>query len=255
MSVSFDRAAGYYDRTRAQPDDVMARLLEALAAILPRDPPCLEIGVGTGRIAIPLYETGVKVVGADISLEMLRKLAAKRVGDGPEMTMADATHLPFADATFGSAIASHVLHLIPDWRDAVRELVRVIRPGGILAASRGSHLKGGWRDEVSARFFREAGDPPWPPGMDDIAELDAEMAAIGAEREPFPDLLKEEAMSIDELLQTMTDGVWAACWALDHPTRKRAAAATRDWAIHEYGDLSVARPLVAGSVWRAYRLP
>jgi SAM-dependent methyltransferase len=67
---------------------------------------------------------------------MLRRLAANAAGDSPfPLAQADATRLPFAAGTFGSVLAVHVLHLIPDWRVAVDEAVRVLRPGGALVAS------------------------------------------------------------------------------------------------------------------------
>jgi ubiquinone/menaquinone biosynthesis C-methylase UbiE len=232
----------------------MTRLLDALIGVLPAGETCLEVGVGTGRIALPLVEEGVRVVGVDISAEMLRKLVAARLGGWPQVAIADATRLPFADATFGSAIASHVLHLIPRWRSAVAEMLRVVRPGGVLVASRGSHLTGGWRDRVSRRFFYEAGDPPWPPGLDRIEELDVEMSALGARVEPFPDLMSEQTSSIEEMISALEDGVWAACWSLDEATRRRAAAATRQWARSTFGDLGAGRVAPTGSVWRAYGL-
>ena len=50
-SISFDRAAGYYDDTRSLPDAEMEVLVSRLVAEIPRDGTCLEIGIGTGRIA------------------------------------------------------------------------------------------------------------------------------------------------------------------------------------------------------------
>ncbi|HET7338715.1 MAG TPA: class I SAM-dependent methyltransferase [Candidatus Dormibacteraeota bacterium] len=252
-SVSFGRAADYYDRTRAVPDEVMARLVPELTTRLPAAEACLEVGVGTGRIAIPLVEAGVRIVGVDISAEMLGKLRAKRAGAWPQLAIADATRLPFRDATFGSAIVSHVLHLVPAWRRAVAEMVRVVRPGGVLAASRGGGGEG-WHHAVRRHFFVEAGDPSWPPGMDDIKELDIEMEKIGAQTIPFPEMLSEDSSSIDELLEACEAGIWAACWSLDEATRRRAAAATRKWAAQEFGDPQARRPTVNGSVWRTYRL-
>jgi hypothetical protein len=52
--VNFDRAAGYYDATRALPATPMAQLTGLLAAELAGRQPCLEIGVGTGRFALEL---------------------------------------------------------------------------------------------------------------------------------------------------------------------------------------------------------
>lgn len=232
----------------------MARLVPILVSELPRERPCLEIGIGTGRIALPLVDAGIEVVGADISTEMLRRLVAKRSGKWPQVAIADATHLPFADHAFGSAIASHVLHLIPGWKTALTEVARVVAPGGVLLASRGAQARAEWTDRVRRRFFAEAGDPPWPPGMDTIEELDSEMRSRGAMVRRLPDVATERTSSITELLEALEAGIWSACWSLDEATRRYAAAATRDWALKEFRDLDEQRRTLSGSVWGAYRL-
>jgi SAM-dependent methyltransferase len=135
-SVNFDRAADYYDATRALPGESMDTLVTMLAAELADRPPCLEIGVGTGRIALPLRRRGVRLAGMDISGAMLRRLVAN-AGEASPMPLlrADAARLPLAAGSFGSVLAVHVLHLIPDWRVAVDDALRVLRPGGTLIAS------------------------------------------------------------------------------------------------------------------------
>jgi ubiquinone/menaquinone biosynthesis C-methylase UbiE len=253
-SISFDRAAAYYDRTRAFPDNVMARLVPMLVAELPPDKPCLEIGIGTGRIALPLMSRGVRIVGIDLSLEMLRKLLDKARRSAPPLAIADATRLPFASRTFGSAIAAHVLHLIPNWRSAVDELTRVVRPGGVLVASRGGVTRAEWQRAVRRRFFSEAGDPPWPPGIDRIEELDEEMRARGADLRELPELRSEMSASINDLLAALEAGIWSSCWTIDEHARMRAAAATRDWARRALGDLDMRRAASYGSTWHAYAL-
>jgi SAM-dependent methyltransferase len=250
-SVSFDRAAEYYDRTRVLP----AQLIPNLARVLPQEGLCLEIGVGTGRIALPLVEAGIHAVGIDISHEMLKKLVAKRHGAWPKVAVADATRLPFAERTFASAVAAHVLHLIPDWRSAAGELRRVLRPDGVLVATRGGRSRPRWHDEVRRHFFTTAGDPAWPPGLDSIDELDAHMQSLGLEVHPLPDLIIEDSISVNQLLNILEAGYWSACWGIDETTRQRAAAATREWARDKFGDLDLARPTVESTRWHAYRLP
>ena len=71
-SVNFDRAVGYYDATRALPAATMEQLTGLLATELAGRQPCLEIGVGTGRFALPLHAAGIAMTGTDISGEMLR---------------------------------------------------------------------------------------------------------------------------------------------------------------------------------------
>jgi len=254
-SISFDRAAGYYDATRSLPDDLMAVLVSRLLAELPRDGLCLEIGIGTGRIALPLARRGVRVVGVDISLEMLRKLVDKAGASSPLVAIADATRLPFADDTFSSAVAAHVLHLIPGWKAAIDEVTRVVVPGGVLLASKGAELRVEWQVKIRRRFFAEAGDPPWPPGIDTMQELDQEMRGRGATVREVEDARREGAYSIAELLAALEQGIYAACWSIDEETRRRAGAATGEWARHEFGDLDAPRPSSHSSDWRAYLLP
>ena len=134
-SVNFDRAAEYYDATRALPADSMDELSGLLAAELADRQPCLEIGVGTGRIALPLRDRGIRLAGLDISAGMLRRLAVNAGDRGPvPLLQADATRQPLAAGSFGGVLAVHVLHLMQDWRVAVDEALRVLRPGGVLIA-------------------------------------------------------------------------------------------------------------------------
>ena len=64
--------------------------------------------------------------GMDLSAPMLEKLAAKR--SAVAAARASATRLPLRDNSVGAVIACHVLHLIPDWRQAIDEVLRVLQP-------------------------------------------------------------------------------------------------------------------------------
>ena len=151
-SVSFDRAADRYDETRRLTPEASRATVELFGAELRGRQPCLEIGVGTGLIALPLHDAGVRMVGLDLSAAMLRKLAEKS-GGRPAFPVlrGDATRLPFRDAVFGGAIARHVLHLIPRWQDAVAELVRVVRPGGVLLLNIGTEGGPGRNCRIGSR--------------------------------------------------------------------------------------------------------
>jgi SAM-dependent methyltransferase len=190
-SVNFDRAAGYYDATRALPAATMAELSGLLAAELAGRQPCLEIGVGSGRFALPLRASGIAIAGTDISAAMLRRLAANAGGVSPfPLAQADATRLPFAAGTFGSVLAVHVLHLIPDWRVAVDEAARVLRPGGALVASFPTDNRAvGGADRAAAPL-----EPaPQGGGPGDAA---AEAGAVGLSRDavaPWAGVMREAA--------------------------------------------------------------
>src|SRR5579863_4990199 len=78
-SLSFDRVAHIYDETRGYPLSVAREIARALMAYGPFPPQSsvLEIGIGTGRIALPLLEGGVNITGVDISAGMVARLRAK----------------------------------------------------------------------------------------------------------------------------------------------------------------------------------
>ncbi|HYP24710.1 MAG TPA: class I SAM-dependent methyltransferase, partial [Actinomycetota bacterium] len=170
-SVAFDRAVDYYDRTRALPPGVEAAMVEAVSAELAGRGRVLEIGAGTGRIALPLRAAGVDVVGLDLSLPMLERFVAKAGGAAP-VVGGDATRLPFRDRSFGAAFAVHVLHLIPSWKVAVRELLRVVEPGGVLLVSQGWWGLLAYLDVIEA-YTEAAGIELRHVGLNDEAELDA----------------------------------------------------------------------------------
>jgi SAM-dependent methyltransferase len=161
-SVNFDRAAEYYDATRALPPDSMDELSGLLAAELAGRQPCLEIGVGTGRIALPLRDRGIRLAGLDISAGMLRRLAVNAGDRGPgPLLQADATRQPLAAGSFGGVLAVHVLHLMRDWRVAVDEVLRVLRPGGVLIAGlqSGGRRTGGMGGGARDGGARDGGAP------------------------------------------------------------------------------------------------
>jgi len=131
--TSFDRIAHCYDETRAIPPAACAAVVAAIAGVLRRrasHPFLLEIGVGTGRIAVPLADAGVDLVGVDIAPAMLARLRARRP-DLPVLRAA-AAELPFRPGTFDAVLFVHVLHLLSDANAALRAARRVTRPGGVL---------------------------------------------------------------------------------------------------------------------------
>jgi SAM-dependent methyltransferase len=134
--LSFDRVADVYDRTRAMPPEVTAAVTAGIADVLREtapNPRLLEVGIGTGRIAVPLAEAGVRVVGIDVAPAMLARLRSKRAD--LVVVVADATAPPFRAASFDGALFVHVLHLVPGALvlAATRTLVR---PGGVLLHGR-----------------------------------------------------------------------------------------------------------------------
>lgn len=132
--VSFDRAASYYDATRGFPAGVENQVAEMIAETGQLTPTSrvLEIGVGTGRIALPLANHVGGMYGIDIAPEMLNILRQKQQNEPLYVTWGDASRLPFPDHSFDAAVDVHVFHLIPTWREVLTELQRVLKPNAQL---------------------------------------------------------------------------------------------------------------------------
>ncbi len=173
MSISFDRAADYYDQTRSLPKEQSDAVADLLTGELGGRGRCLEIGVGTGRIARPLVDRGIDLVGIDLAPAMLTRLIDNAGGTRPLLlAVADATRLPFKQASYDAVLAAHVFHLIPDWQSAADEALRVLRPGGALLVDFGGGVAVPWSDAIT-EACRAHGVERIRPGVSDAEELDA----------------------------------------------------------------------------------
>jgi SAM-dependent methyltransferase len=99
----------------------------------------LEIGAGTGFFSLNLRQAGVlsEIHLTDISGGMVAAAQenAARLGFEIEGRVADAEHLPYPDETFDLVLGHAVLHHVPDVEQCMREMLRVLRPGGRLVVS------------------------------------------------------------------------------------------------------------------------
>lgn len=126
----------------------------------------LDIAAGTGTSSAVLADRGVDVVPADFSLGMLREGRRKR----PDLafTGADATALPFADASFDAVTISFGIRNVADPNQAIAEFRRVTKPGGILVVCEFSkpvlpgfrEVYGWYRDTVLPAVARRVSADP-----------------------------------------------------------------------------------------------
>jgi ubiquinone/menaquinone biosynthesis C-methylase UbiE len=92
----------------------------------------LDVGCGTLLLEQMLLEVGCKVVGLDLTREMLRVGLSKRLANVPLVVNGDAEFLPFAQASFDTVVSCYVPKYV-NIRDFARELARVAKPGGKVA--------------------------------------------------------------------------------------------------------------------------
>lgn len=139
----YDRTAARYDRIKKSDlaDDVryLARpLLTALDAV---PAPCLlDAATGTGRLPLSLLSQqvdGLRVVGIDNAPRMLEQ-ARRKLAPWPHtqaLALAAAEKLPFPDGAFDAVTCLEALEFTPRPVETLRELARVLKPGGVLLVS------------------------------------------------------------------------------------------------------------------------
>lgn len=98
----------------------------------------LDVATGTGAVAIELVRrTGCRVVGLDQSREMLetgrRRVADAGLDNRIELVEGTAERLPLADTSFDGLTFTYLLRYVDDPAATMRELARVVRPGGTMA--------------------------------------------------------------------------------------------------------------------------
>lgn len=148
----FDGLAGGYDRQAlllSLGQDRRWRRAMVDAVVDARPASVLDVATGPGGVALQLAQrTTADVTGIDLTEEMLRQGVANvhRAGraDRIRLLVGRGEQLPFRDATFDALTFTYLLRYVADPEQTVRELVRVVRPGGVVAALEFHVPRGVW---------------------------------------------------------------------------------------------------------------
>jgi len=128
----FDSVGPEWDALRKVWSDDLLRA-RALARLIPPGLRVADISTGTGVLALELARAGFRVVAVDHSARMLDAARAKLEGDpglDVDLRLGDASNLPLGDAELDGAFAHMVLQYLASPVDALREMARVVAPGG-----------------------------------------------------------------------------------------------------------------------------
>ena len=190
-------AAGDYDRAYDAATREGLRARQAAVVHMLGDVPgdVVDAGMGPGRLLADLHSQGWQVAGVDLSRGMVEAARARLPAAAARLREGSIEQLPFEAATFDAAVATGVLEYVDFRVGALRELARVLRPGGVAVVSVPNPL--GPREALNwvvlyplARRLKRIvplGRPapprrPWPPG-----------------RGRFTRRLAEAGMTVDEV--------------------------------------------------------
>ena len=253
QSVNFDRAAEFYDATRDARDEIVTWTVSLLEREFAGRGRALEIGIGTGAIALPLTERGVDLVGMDVSTAMMAKLVDKAGGRSPfPLIQGDATQIPLRDDALAGAYARHVFHLIVDWRTVVAELCRVVGEGAVLIDV-GSGGSSAWLELWDAM---ELGPEAEPLGLDvardGIGVLDDAFEAAGATLRSVEEHVHEETDTAAEWVEAIQKRTASWTWRVSASDLDRAVELATAWTLDRFGTLDVRLVTESAVRWRIY---
>ena len=258
--VNFDRAAAFYDATRALPEGVAEQVRDAILDHVGARPGTrfLEAGVGTGRIALPFVRAGHAYCGVDLSAAMLGALREKLTADPaspaqPGLACADAMALPFHPRVFDVVLLINVIHLVDDHLQALAEVRRVLRPNGrvIISANEyteqerrdleGGHTPTGAR-RVTSRWNtiltelgidrRRRPQGQWIP--DEVLMADLERLGASVERVVLA-RYQDRARTAREVGAAHRDRIFSSDWPIPDDIHAEASSRLDRWLETEHG--------------------
>ncbi len=271
-SLSFDQVAHAYDATRGYPYYVAQQIAYAIenAADATTQTKFLEVGIGTGRIALPLASLGHIYTGVDISEKMVEQLEVKlRLSNWQEqqqswgslpdedpkhvsivrrfirpeqrasmrLVMSDMTKLPFYNASFDVAVAVHVFHLVDGWQHAVQEVLRVLRCWD-------EHGKLDVQD-ISEEWYRtvqKLGGESRRPGASSVHFVTEWLRERGLQSEKLRAFTWERLITPRQIVENITQRLWSNTWSVPDNIFVPAAEHLIQWTDERYGaDMDTAR--------------
>jgi len=152
----FESVAGDWERIRKSYFDDRVTSL-AIEKLLPRDLTLADIGCGTGSLTFELARFARKVIGVDLSTEMLRRargIAKEREIHNVEFRQGDALKLPLDSHSVDAAFCVMVLHFLADPSRVVEGLCRVVRPGGsVILVDLVQHKQEWMREQMAHQWL------------------------------------------------------------------------------------------------------
>lgn len=257
----FSTVAGRYDVTRDVPEQVLTSRYEALmqGGTLPRTGTILDAGCGTGQMSIPLLRSGLRVVGIDISEEMVRIAASKvKPGQSAHFKVGDARAIACDDDVFDGVVFSKLLMHVENWKNCCNEFVRVTKPGSHIL-----HLidRGTYADSVRREFTRRIDalgfKDRFPGAVSSSGEISAYMVSMGCEARAFRDdgLSWYRHVTRRESLACFTERLFAEFWYVPLDVYDRVLLETDAWSQAQPGGLDQTERLSGHLIIETYETP
>lgn len=257
---SFDRVADVYDDTRSMPEQAERELSAMLFDIVraTADPLLYEVGIGTGRVTVPLSRLGVRIVGTDIAPKMLAVLRSKNTRI--DACLAESTRPPFRAGTFDAVLFAHILHLVPDVDATVRASIGLLKPSGLVISGTDQSREGvrGQGDEAIQRVAKAVAGiemTSWKPYAGSLATLDGILQAWHAMPAGEATIAWTAQTTGRRHLERLARRDFSSAWMIPDDALPAVVAAATPVLEELYGGLDTTIEYERSFVVRAWRLP
>jgi ubiquinone/menaquinone biosynthesis C-methylase UbiE len=253
--VDFSPAAASYDGRHGGLSIANASEL-ANAAGIAAGAELLEVGAGTGRVAIPFAGLGFRVAAVEPADGMLQVLREKAGALPVTVLRGEGAKLPLGSAHFDAVLIARLLYVMPDWRDVLAEIRRVLKPGAPLLHEWGNGAPDEeWLEmrEKARELFEAAGVvDPFHPGARTEAQVEAELAKLHFTKTAERRFAGDFSMPLSEFLSRIVTGKCSYTWNVPPAVQAATLPKLIAWAEARY-DLGKTVLLPREVIWKIYR--
>ncbi|WXG46519.1 MAG: class I SAM-dependent methyltransferase [Candidatus Atabeyarchaeum deiterrae] len=250
--ISFERIAPVYDATRRMADEVCIEISREICAEAGDKEGMLvaDMGAGTGRFSIPLAIRGCRVIGVDISREMLHVLLSKIRPDWRsrvQPVLADAQNPPFKSSCFDVTLCFQVMHLIQGWHSLISEAQRILVDCGLLAV--GESIRKGISADINNEYKEiraRHGYSYTRVGAENIEEV---LDYLRSKEYDAPEEPEKHTwvgrMTISSIIRGLADKVYSGTWSVPDEAHREIIQELRDWASKTFNSLEISREIAS----------
>jgi len=228
----------------------------ASMAELPPGRTVLDIGAGTGRVAIPFAALGYNAVALDPSLPMLNELRRKANGGGIHSVAGEAERLPFPTGAFDGVVLARVLYLLSDWQTVLQQACGVLRPSGSLFHEWGNgEADEEWvqmREKARTLFEEARIKSPFHPGARSEADIDDLLMNLGLQQTRELRTGPGPSMTLREFVEKIVSGEFSYIWNVPKQVQESCLPRLKDWAEKTL-NLDQSVPIPREFRWTIYR--
>jgi SAM-dependent methyltransferase len=228
----------------------------ASSGALERGARVLDVGAGTGRVAIAFASIGCKTVALDPAMPMLCELQRKALEHQVRVVVGEGARLPFAKGSFDAVSLARILYLISDWQLVLRETYDVLKPGGCLFHEWGNgQADEAWVQirEKARALFQDAGiDSPFHPGARAEAKVEEYVTQLGFVRSTELPIGPGPAMTLRDFLGRVASGELSYTWNVPKQVQESCLPQLQKWCEGTF-DLDRPVPIPRELYWTIYR--